>query len=217
MSISPSQQRRHEEKERRREEIIDAAEWIFERHGFDAATMDQVARRARVSRALVYVYFKDKTALHAAICVRALTLLRARFVTAVGQQARGIDQVRAIGRAYMQFAVDEPGYFQTLSRFEAHCVGEADEDSPTKEIISVGRTVHEVTVSAIVQGMTDGSMRADIENPLLVAITLWGFTHGVVQIAHTKGEAIRAYGMDVDALLDHALDLASRALATSRS
>ncbi len=28
--------------------------------GWDAMTMDQVARKARLSRALVYVYFKDK-------------------------------------------------------------------------------------------------------------------------------------------------------------
>ncbi|MEK9817397.1 MAG: TetR family transcriptional regulator [Limnobacter sp.] len=37
-------ERREEEKERRREEILDAAELVFSEKGFDAATMDQVAR-----------------------------------------------------------------------------------------------------------------------------------------------------------------------------
>jgi len=57
-------ERREEEKERRREEILDAAELVFSEKGFDAATMDQVARKARVSRALVYVYFKESPTAH---------------------------------------------------------------------------------------------------------------------------------------------------------
>jgi len=50
--------RRQEEKDRRRAEIVDAAEALYAETGWDAITMDQVARRARLSRALLYVYFK---------------------------------------------------------------------------------------------------------------------------------------------------------------
>ena len=38
--------------------------------------MDQVARRARLSRALVYVYFHDKADLHFALVERSLETLR---------------------------------------------------------------------------------------------------------------------------------------------
>ncbi|HEY9664016.1 MAG TPA: helix-turn-helix domain-containing protein, partial [Allocoleopsis sp.] len=75
-------ERREEEKERRRETILDAAEHVFALKGFDAATMDQVARKARVSRALVYVYFKDKTALQLGVCIRGLKILRQAFESA---------------------------------------------------------------------------------------------------------------------------------------
>jgi len=44
-------ERRHEEKERRRAEILDAAEAVAASEGWDDMTMDQVARRARLSRA----------------------------------------------------------------------------------------------------------------------------------------------------------------------
>ena len=43
-------ERRLEEKERRRTEIIDAAEAVAATVGWDAMTMDQVARKARLSR-----------------------------------------------------------------------------------------------------------------------------------------------------------------------
>jgi AcrR family transcriptional regulator len=51
-------ERRQEEKERRRGEIIDAAEAVAATVGWDAMTMYLVARMARLSGALFYVYFK---------------------------------------------------------------------------------------------------------------------------------------------------------------
>ena len=65
-------ERRQEEKERRRTEILDAAEQVTGSLGWDELTMDQVARRARLSRALLYVYFKDKTDLMYALCERSM-------------------------------------------------------------------------------------------------------------------------------------------------
>ncbi len=75
-------ERRGEEKERRRAEILDAAEALYAKKGWDALTVDQVARSARLSRALVYVYFRDKEELLFAIGERAMRLLRDRFIDA---------------------------------------------------------------------------------------------------------------------------------------
>ena len=47
-------------------------------------TMDEVARKARLSRALLYVYFQNKPDLLLAICERALASLHARFEAALG-------------------------------------------------------------------------------------------------------------------------------------
>ncbi|HXC59405.1 MAG TPA: helix-turn-helix domain-containing protein, partial [Steroidobacteraceae bacterium] len=69
-------ERRREEKDRRRNEILDAAAVVAADSGFDATTMDQVARQARLSRALMYVYFEDKIALQTGLCERALELLQ---------------------------------------------------------------------------------------------------------------------------------------------
>ncbi|MBP9590615.1 MAG: helix-turn-helix transcriptional regulator, partial [Steroidobacteraceae bacterium] len=63
-------ERRQQERDRRRTEIVDAAEALYAEVGWDAVTMDQVARRARLSRALLYVYFRDKPDLHFALVER---------------------------------------------------------------------------------------------------------------------------------------------------
>src|SRR5229473_3142027 len=116
-------ERRGEEKERRSAEILDAAEALYAKKGWDALTVDQVARSARLSRALVYVYFRDKEDLLFAIGERAMRLLRDRFKAAVAAPAPGMDQVEAIGRAYMVYAHEFPHYFDFCSRFQSHTSG----------------------------------------------------------------------------------------------
>src|ERR1700720_4759495 len=114
--------RREEETERRRAEILDAAEALYAKKGWDAVTVDQVARSARLSRALVYVYFRDKEDLLFAIGERAMRLLHDRFRAAIAGTARGMDQVDAIGRAYMGYAHEFPHYFDFCTRFQSHSV-----------------------------------------------------------------------------------------------
>src|SRR6516165_11495131 len=97
-------ERRQEEKERRRAEILDAAEAVTASAGWDELTMEQVARRARLSRALLYVYFQDKVDLMYGICERALATMQQRFEEAVARNKLGLDQMLGIGRAYIAFS-----------------------------------------------------------------------------------------------------------------
>src|SRR3981189_2735144 len=109
-------ERRGEEKERRRVEILDAAEALYAKKGWDAVTIDQVARSARLSRALVYVYFRDKEELLFAIGERAMRLLRDRFIEAHTVLAPGMAKVEAIGRAPSGYAYEFPHYFDFCTR-----------------------------------------------------------------------------------------------------
>lgn len=210
--MSESTARRLDEKERRREEILDAAERVFAEQGFDAARMDDIARAARVSRALLYIYFKDKTELHFGIGLRALGLLRERFAQARARHARGVDQVTACGRAYIAFAQEFPVYFQAISRVEAHRAELDDEDSMPRRLMMAGRLVHAETVAALLIGQQDGSVRADLESPIRVAMTLWGFVHGIAQLAITKGDAFVWEGIALTDFIDGAVQMATRAV-----
>ncbi|MDX1670470.1 MAG: TetR/AcrR family transcriptional regulator, partial [Limnobacter sp.] len=188
-------ERREEEKEKRRQAILDAAELVFEKHGFQAATMDMVARGARVSRALVYVYFKDKEALHLGICLRGLRTLTGMFQKARSSASTGFEQVRAIGQAYMEFSEKYPTRFLAMSLFEAQSNPQEHPCEATLEMLEAGKRVHEQTVLAIVQGKADGSLRANIDDPMQVSITLWAFSHGTIQLAQTKQNFMSTLGI----------------------
>jgi TetR/AcrR family transcriptional regulator len=199
-------ERRVEEKERRRAEIVDAAEKLYAEKGWDSVTMDQVAKAARLSRALLYVYFRDRDELQFAIGERALEMLRTRFLEAVAEHRRGLDQVEAIGRAYMTYAQDFPHYFDVCARFQAHSMS-ADPGSNEGACAVAGDAAISVVVEAIRTGIADGSIRDDIGDPMLYAVTLWAFTHGVIQLAMAKSADLTRLGISHAQFTGNALAL----------
>jgi AcrR family transcriptional regulator len=209
-------ERRQEEKDRRRNEIVDAAEELYAEVGWDAVTMDAVARRARLSRALVYVYFKDKSDLHFAIALRAMEMLHKRFREAAERGKTGAEKIQAIGRAYIAYAQEFPHYFDACARLELHTPN-GTEPSPQEQLcIEAGKLPHEVAIEALQIGQRDGTLRPDLGDLAVTARVLWGFMHGLIQIAMTKGELLARSGIAVSQLTQQAMELLTHALTAEK-
>jgi AcrR family transcriptional regulator len=200
-------ERREEEKERRRGEFLDAAASLYAKHDWEAMTMDQVARTARLSRALVYTYFRDKDDLLFAIGERAMRLLHQRFAAALETPGSGRDKVMAIGRAYMGYALEFPHYFDFCSRFQRHEASSAA--TPNEEACArAGDSVMAVVVQGIQHGIADGSIAPALgREPLMMAFSLWAFTHGIVQITVSKSAELTRHGMAVPDFGSYAFSL----------
>ena len=209
-------ERRQEEKDRRRAEIVDAAEAQYRQLGWDLVTMDSVAKHARLSRALVYVYFKDKRDLHFAIAGRALELLLTRFEEAAARCKSGLDKVEAIGRAYIAFGQEFPHYFDACARLEMNAPSAAGLSTQETVCIELNARLHGVATAALAAGQQDGSIRPDIGDLQITSRVLWGFTHGTIQIAVTKSEPLAQQGISVAQLTQHALLLIRGMLATRK-
>lgn len=207
-------QRRVEEKERRRAEILDAAEALYARQGWDLVTVDQVARGARLSRALVYVYFKDKEEILFAIGERAMCLLRDRFMAATASQTLGSEKIEAIGRAYMAYAFEFPHYFDFCSRFNADS-SSPEPGSHALACRAAGDQAIGVVVQAIECGIADGTVRPTVGDPVMLAVTLWSFTHGLAQLAMAKGSDMARFGIGIPELSNYGFDLLRRVTQNS--
>ena len=69
------EERKEREKEQRRKQIIDAAEEVFAAKGFSGATMENIAEKAELSPATLYLYFKNKDELYASLNRKMLGVL----------------------------------------------------------------------------------------------------------------------------------------------
>jgi len=204
--------RRQEEKDRRRDEILDAAAAVAEIVDMDALTMEQVARKARLSRALIYVYFRDKDDLLLGLADRAHELLSKRFAAICSRRKTGLEKILAMGRSYVAFADEQPVYFNALACFAAHVPEADDQQSNMHRCMESGDRLHGLTIEALNAGIKDGSIRPDIGPPALTAVTLWGFMHGIIQLIATKGEVLAKKGAGSKQLVDNALSMTTRAL-----
>ena len=205
--------RRREDKPQRREQIIDAAEIVFRRKGYAETNMGDIARQAKVSRPLLYVHFDNKQTLHFAICVRALDLLRERFEAVAAPQPTGHAKLYAIGREYVAFAHQRPAYFSALSHLESHQQTELPTEGVEREMLNAGKAVHAVTIAAIEQGQQDGSVRSDLGEPVMAALSLWSFCHGMIQVATSKPMVLANMGVSPEQFTEASLKMALRGLA----
>ena len=108
------------------EAILDAAVVEFERHGFRRVALDDVARRARVSRTTIYRRFSNKDELIAAVIERENVMLFAEIATELkhaGPQSNYY--VEAFTLAILKFRrhrvldrmiIDEPALLLELGR-----------------------------------------------------------------------------------------------------
>ena len=145
---------------------------------------------------------------------RAMQMLHGRFVEAAERNRTGLDQVGAMGRAYVAFSQEFPVLFDALARCELQSPDPA-ECSPTEQACVLGGDrLHATLVSSIEAGIRDGSIRGDVGSPLLMSVTLWGFMHGIIQLTTTKAHALAHHGVTPKALIDFAIDMITRDLKT---
>lgn len=177
--------RREREKQARYDAILDAAELVFSEKGYDRTSMDDIARTASLSRALLYVYFKDKAAIQRGIMLRAGQSLCRRFEQARDTATTGLSQITAMGEAYYHFYLEEPDYFSAMTKAST-AMTEADEQQAMDMLCSKSELM-ELMVGAIRLGLEDGTMnRERIHDPAQTALYLRGALHGVILLCQSE-------------------------------
>lgn len=89
----------------RQTRILDAAERVFARAGFHAATMQDVASEAGMSPGNLYRYFASKDAIIAGMAERDRTQIAADFADLDPAKGSVLDQLETLGRKHL---VEEP-------------------------------------------------------------------------------------------------------------
>ena len=88
----------------RERQLLELAEALFAERGYAGASMDELARRAGVTKPVVYELFGSKDGLFAACVDRSIERLAADISTAVRAQDDPEERLRAGGLAFIRFA-----------------------------------------------------------------------------------------------------------------
>ena len=102
--------------EESRAAILKAAASEFAQHGIAGARTDAIAREARVNKALLYYYFKDKETLYGAVLDDAFSGLKAAVLRALDGDGSPRDKILAYVGAYFDFIASNQLYPRLMQR-----------------------------------------------------------------------------------------------------
>src|SRR3954454_23053362 len=100
----------------REEQMLDVAGDVFAERGFHAASMDEIAERADISKPMLYAYFGSKEGLYTAYIDRAGAELLARMDAAVDPGLDPGDQVYASMMAFYGFVEEHRQGWAVMAR-----------------------------------------------------------------------------------------------------
>lgn len=101
--------------QQRRAQLIQVGRSVFAEKGFEAASIEEIAGRAKVSKPIVYEHFNSKEGLYAVVVDREVRELVERITTSLeGDHPRAL--VRQAALAFLSYIEEEPDGFRILVR-----------------------------------------------------------------------------------------------------
>jgi AcrR family transcriptional regulator len=145
------------------------------KEGVEGVTLRAVGKRLGVSRTALYRHFADKPALLAAVAREGFQAFSRDLSQAWTATGGGRSGFRAMGAAYVRFAIDNPSHYRVMfGAFKDLC-----ERDP--ELAADANASFKVLLDAVVALQTDGLLRAD--PPQTLAQYIWAAVHGVAMLA----------------------------------
>lgn len=140
------------------EALLEAAISLIEEKGVESLAVREVAKRAGVSPGAPFRHFSTKTALLTAVAEQAMMRLAAAVRSELEEAGDGnpIESLRAIGRAYLNWALANPTHFQVVSSrslIDFH-------GSP--RLVEENEAIRLTMAELIERGRRDGTLRAGL-------------------------------------------------------
>jgi AcrR family transcriptional regulator len=147
-----------------REALLEAARLLTAERGPHGFTLAEAARLAGVSASAPYRHFRDKDALLAELAQRGFEIFGARLrEAAIGRGER--EGLAAMGRAYLGFAREHPGYYGAMFAWRDPTPPAGDQGGPFAAL-----------VAAIARVLPGGG---DAAPSRLLALEVWALSHGL--------------------------------------
>lgn len=99
----------------RREQLLEVARRIFAEKGYAAASIEEIAQRADVSKPIVYEHFGGKEGIYAVVVDREVRDLLVRITSAL-EQEHPRAKLEHAARAFLSYVEEEPDGFRVLVR-----------------------------------------------------------------------------------------------------
>jgi len=100
----------------RRSQLLAIGRELFALKGYEAASIEEIAARADVSKPVVYEHFGGKEGLYAVVVDREMQLLLDRFTSALSEEVRPRQMLERAALVLLEYIEDDTDGFRVLTR-----------------------------------------------------------------------------------------------------
>ncbi|MGE5583299.1 MAG: TetR/AcrR family transcriptional regulator [Bacillota bacterium] len=192
-------ERKEREKENLRRAILEAAEDLFVREGFENVSMRKIARKIEYSPTTIYLYFQDKVHLFHCLLEDYHSQLLEALNSVEAEYDDPITTMKKQMRVYIGFGLKNPGYYKLafMSSFA---------DVKTDQYLTEGSFGTEAFMS--LRRLVAKCINRGLFRPLdvdLIAQVLWTMNHGITSLLITNPNFP---WVDIEKLIDQAIESA---------
>jgi AcrR family transcriptional regulator len=191
---------RERKKRATKQAIYDAAVRRFMDHGYDATTVDDIARDADVSRATFFNYYPTKEAILHAIAADALEYARKTFDREFENKSASIrDKIKRSLERFASIVERNPKYYQTVF---------LDALRSQAGMVAVNRDAVNNLMSALTQDFSNAQQRGELDrtlDPAQLAEMLTGiYLHTILNyiLGGCVGSVVERIGKAAEIFLD---------------
>lgn len=177
-----------------REALVRATRQLVVERGAENFTLADACRLAGVTTAAPYRHFRDKQEILEELVARAFDEMSERSRVAVEAHGEGtIEGIRAMGHAYVQFAVDETAMFRLM-------FGQNPALKKAADVVARGQSCFANVINQVALYCQREGIQANAPE---IAVELWTFVHGAASLLIDEDYEKVAPGLDVQRLIEN--------------
>jgi AcrR family transcriptional regulator len=196
--------------------LVEASVALAREGGPDRVVLREAARAAGVSHSAAYRHFTDREALLAEVSRHARTELAAEMRRRVNRAKDPLERLRAVGTAYVDFALTQPGLFRTA--FISHPAATHPDDHDRTAGTATQSTADSAEPLDILGEVLDQAQAAGLLDPNRrpgAEIAAWSAVHGLASLL-LEGP-LPTSAADIEFSLGQVLNLIGRGLLRAQS
>jgi AcrR family transcriptional regulator len=189
--------------------ILGAARKLFLKHGHEAVSMRKIASAIHYTPAALYVHFKDKEQLIRALMDQDFAVFAAALREA-NKEADPVHRLRAIGRAYVRFALTHPHHYRLM--FMTPLPAACDPKKSSIERGNPNQDGYAFLRSTVQDCIAQGRFLPKYTSVDQTTLMCWACAHSVASLHIAHGTKEWVHWPDVLTACDTMLDALTEAL-----
>jgi TetR/AcrR family fatty acid metabolism transcriptional regulator len=185
--------------------ILRAAQHIFAKKGFQAATVSDIAKKARVSEATIYEYFSSKEELLFSIPAETIREYHEKNREILPHIQGAADKLRFLIHRHLGLYADNPDYATVVM-----LILKGSRNFLKTDAYKIVQSSARNYIQVFEEGIQNGEFRSDI-NPYLVRALIWGIIEHLVTRKSLLGKPA-----DLLALVDDIYDTIFTGIRSSK-